>query len=144
VFFDAPTPKVTLTHLPENTEQPKTKSVLVATPEKKKEVAVKPTPEVEMTEKPNIKPPVVEVSRSKPEQTTRRREPQPRAQTRPRVTENESAPDIEAIFTGNQSARREESRNQADEEMSQEEIRETRRQRRQERRQRQNRGVIPF
>ena len=99
---------------------------------------------VETTDKPKTDAPSIKTPRSVPEQILRR-EP-----TRPRVANNESAPDIESIFTGRPAGQRDdaEQRNQERrrqmEEMSDAELRELRRQRGQRRRQRQNGSTIPF
>ena len=153
--LDTPVPEAAGTSLFDIEEPSRSKSSSTKKTVEKKEAANKPTTEVKTTkvetiEKPKPAAPPVEISRSTPAQTPRRREPQPRVHTRPRVAETESVPDIESIFTGRplgqrdeRQQRREERRRQR-EQLSDEEWREMRRQRRQERRQRQNGSVIPF
>ena len=83
-------------------------------------------------------------------QAPRRNKSQPSNETRSRVVESQSAPDIESIFTGRPTGggsdgqQRREERRQQREQMSDEELREVSRQRRKERRQRQNNQPFPF
>lgn len=106
--LDAPLMEVTEASILVNTEQAKTKSPSTGRNVEKKESADKPTPSVETTVKPKTAPPAVEISNPTPKQTPRRRESQPRSQTRPRVADTEPVPDIESIFTGRPSGQRDE------------------------------------
>ena len=152
-IIDAPTPQVGDAYLLENTEETKTESPVTKKTAVKKEIEGKATTQIETTQVESVeklKPAPSEISRSTPPQTSRRREPQPRNHTRPRVADTKSVPDIESIFTGRSSRqrdeiqRRKEERRREREQLSDEEWQELRRQRRQERRQRQNVNVIPF
>jgi len=146
---DAPFSEAVKTSILKNTEQAKTKSLSNEKNVEKKAAAEKPSAQVETVEKLQPAPPV-EIPRPTTPPTGRRSDPQRREHTRPRVADNESAPDIESIFTGRPSdrgdelQRRREERRREREQMSDEEWRELRRQRGQERKARQNGNNIPF
>jgi len=150
VILDEPSTEVVESSILKNTEQAKTKPLSTAKTVEKKATVEKSVTEVEPDENPQPVPPA-ETPRSTAPPPSRRSESQRREQhTRPRVTVNEPAPDIESIFTGrpsgqrNEIQRRKEERRREREDMSEEEFREMRRQRRQERRQRQNGSTFPF
>ena len=136
-----PTPEVADLPKSKNTEQAKAKPISIEKTVEKKEIIDKPIAQEEITEK--SKPAPV------PVKNPRRSETQRNGETRSRVVEPKSVPDIESIFTGRPSGersdkqRRQEERRRQREQMSDEEWEEMRRQRRQERRQRQNRN-LPF
>jgi serine/threonine protein kinase len=116
------------------------------TPEKREDVETQPEPEVEEADKPTPAPASNEVSRPNPVQNRNRTETQTRSRrTASNEDETETVSDIESIFTGRQSDKREDlgERRQNDQ-ISDEERREIRRQRRQERRQRRNNQPLPF
>jgi len=101
----------------------------------------------ETAEKLNPSPATVEISRPNPVQNKSRDEIQTQSRkTTPRVVQSQPVPDIESIFTGRPSDKRENKgeRRQQDDEMSDEDKQEIRRQRRQERRQRRNNQPLPF
>jgi serine/threonine protein kinase len=153
VVIDSPTPEAIAPPLLENIEQAKTKPVAIEKTVARKENNDEPAPKTEPAEKienpETPKPAQVEVTR--PVQTPRRSEPQRRNQTPARSAESQPVPDIESIFTGRPSDRREErprrqeqQRRQPPEDMSEEEWQEWRRQRREQRRRRQLRNTFPF
>ena len=128
---DAPLTEVTDASLLENAEQAKTKFPTTGKIVEKKETVNKPVTQVEPTEKAKPALPATEISHSPPAQTPRRAESPAPIETRPRVADTESAPDIESIFTGRPSGQREEKQRR-------------REVRRQERRERKNGNAIPF
>ena len=139
---DAPTSEVTDLPLSENTEQAKTKPILIEKAVEKKDVVEQPVLKEEITEKP--KPAPIENDIPQPAQNPVRSEPQRRSQSRPRVVESEPIPDIESVFTGRSSRQNSGQSRTEREDISREELREIRRQRRQERRRNQNRDNFPF
>jgi len=118
--------------------------------EKRETVEARPVREetvAETAEKLNPTPASVEISRPNPVQNKSRGETQTQSRkTTPRVVQPQPVPDIESIFTGRPSDKRENKgeRRQQDDEMSDEDRQELRRQRRQERRQRRNNQPLPF
>ncbi len=123
--------KVTDASLLENAEQAKTKFPTTGKIVEKKETVNKPVTQVEPMEKAKPALPATEISQSPPAKTPRRAESPAPIETRPRVADTESAPDIESIFTGRPSGQREEKQRR-------------REVRRQERRERKNGNAIPF
>jgi serine/threonine protein kinase len=114
---DSKMPEVIETSLIETAKRSKSSSTRKNV--EKKEAADKPAIEVETTEKPR---PVISAP-----QTPHRKEPQTRKQTRPRVADTETIPDIEAVFTGQSSVKIDEKK-----------------QRKEKRKQRLKGDVIPF
>ncbi len=161
--LDSPVPETSDPPLSKNIEQAEDKPASMKTTaavarqspnEKRKTVDEEPPVQTETTENLNPAPPIQAETSSPPPRrpAARRGKSQPGGETRSRVVESQSAPDIESIFTGRPTAtrdddavqqRREERRRQR-EQMSDEELREMRRQRKQERRRRENIQPFPF
>ena len=159
--LDSPVPETSDPPLSKNIERAedkpasmKTTTVAKQSPnEKRKTVDEEPPVQTETTENLNPAPPIqAETSPPPRRQASRRGKSQAGGETRSRVVESHSAPDIESIFTGRPTGtrdddvvqqRREERRRQR-EQMSDEELREMRRQRKQERRRRENIQPFPF
>jgi hypothetical protein len=158
---NSPVPEVSNPLLSENIEQAEVKpaSIKLTTIEKRAAIEKRKTidePPVQMEVAENLKPaPPAKAEISPPavrRQAPRPGKSQPGGESRSRVVESQSAPDIESIFTGRPAdtgsdggmrGRQEELRRQR-EQMSDEELREMRRQRRQDRKRRPNSQPFPF
>ena len=161
-----PAPEVSDPLLSESIEQTVVKPASIKTTTVEKRAAIEkrktvdePPVQTETTENSKPAPPArAEISPPPTSNTTRRQAPrrsksQVNGETRSRVVESQSAPDIESIFTGRPTGtrdddvqQRQEERRRQREQMSDEELREMRRQRqrRQERRRRENSQPFPF